>query len=67
MKTKEEILDQLYITSADLKILIPTMGIGRCIEEIKEMRKIMEEKGYYVPTSKPFLALTKIAKKRYGF
>ncbi len=66
MKTKEEILNQLYISSSDLKILIPTMGKNKCVEEIKLTRQEMEEKGLFVPPGKPFIALTKLIRKRYG-
>lgn len=66
MKTKEEILNQLYITPSDLKILIPTMGKNKCVEEIKQTRHEMEQKGLFVPPSKPYIALTKLIRKRYG-
>lgn len=66
VKTKEEILEQLYISPQDLKILIPTMGIGNCLNCIKEVRAIMKEKNYYVPQTKPMLALTKIVRKELG-
>lgn len=67
MKTQEEILNQLYISSQDLKILIPTMGEERCRTYIKEIRKEMEEKKLYVPQTQPLLALTKLVKKKFGF
>lgn len=67
MKTKEEILDQLYISPQDLKILIPSLGINKCTEYIKDVRVEMQDKGYFVPQSRPLLALTKIVKKRCGF
>lgn len=67
MKTKEEILDQLYISPQDLKMLIPKLGINKCTEYIKDVRLEMQDKGYFVPQSRPLLALTKIVKKRCGF
>ena len=66
MKTKQEILEQPYLTAKDLKILIPTMGINRCVECIKVAREEMKTKGYYVPQTKPFVALTKIIRKNFG-
>ena len=63
MKTKDEILNQPYLTARDLKQLIPTMGINKCIECIKVAREEMQSKGYYVPQTRPFVALTKIIKK----
>ncbi len=66
MKTKEEILNQLYISPQDLKILIPTLGKGYCIKVVKEIREEMEAKKIFVPQSKPLLAQTKLVKKRFG-
>lgn len=65
MKTKEEILNQIYITSNDLKLLVPTLGKGRCIEIVKELRNDMEKEGMYVPKSKPLLASVKVFKKKF--
>lgn len=65
-KTKEEILDQLYISPSDLKILIPEIGIDRCRKYIKEFRGEMEAKGLFVPQTKPRVALTKLVKEKLG-
>lgn len=66
MKKKEEILEQVYITASDLKQLIPTMGIENCRNTISEIQLEMEKKGFFVPKSKPKLALTKLVKKKFG-
>ena len=66
MKSKEEILNQSYITAQDLKILIPELGINRCIEYIKQIREEMEQKNYYTPKGRQLLALTKLVRKRFG-
>ena len=66
MKTKEEILEQLYISPQDLKILVPSLGIEACRRFIEEARKEMNDKNYFVPQTKPKLALTKIVKKMIG-
>ena len=66
MKTKEEILEQLYLSSQDLKKLVPSLGLELCRRIIEESRKEMEEKNYFVPMTKPKLALTKIVKKKLG-
>ena len=65
-KTKEEILDQLYISPSDLKILIPEIGIDRCRKYIKEFRDEMKAKGFFVPETKPRVALTKLVKEKLG-
>lgn len=66
MKTKEEILEQLYITPQDLKILIPELGINNCVKVIKQMREEMEKRKIFVPSSKPLLAQTKLVIKKLG-
>jgi len=66
MKTKDEILNQLYISAQDLKILIPTMGIQNCVNVIKEIREEMKIKKIFVPQSKPLLAQTKLVRKKFG-
>ena len=66
MKTKEEILEQLYISAEDLRILIP-IGKVKAIQAINEIREEMKEKGYYIPQTKIHLALTKLVRKKYGF
>ena len=66
MKTKEEILEQSYITAEDLKILIPNLGINKCVEYIKMIQEEMKEKNYFVPQTKQYLALTKLVRKKFG-
>ena len=67
MKSKEEILSQLYISAKDLKVLIPSMNIETCRDLINEIRAEMENKNLYVPPStKPKIALTKLVKERLG-
>lgn len=67
MKTKEQILDQMYMSAEDLKTLIPSMGIGNCTNVIKEIMQEMEEKKLFVPKTKKYLALTKMVRKKFGF
>lgn len=66
MKTKEEILNQIYISPQDIKMLVPSMGIDLCRKYIDLARAEMKEKNYFVPDSKPKLALTKVVKKIMG-
>ena len=65
-KTKDEVLNQIYLDAKDLKILIPGLGIQQCRNLIDEIRQEMAEKNLYVPPVKPRLALTKIIKKKFG-
>ncbi len=66
MKTKEEILNQLYVSPQDVKLLIPTLGMELCRQLVEETRNDMKEKNYFVPETKPKLALTKMLRKRIG-
>lgn len=66
MKTKENILDQLYISASDLQILIQPMGRTTAIKCIKEIQEEMKEKGLFIPNTKTKLALTKLVRKRFG-
>ena len=66
MKTKENILDQLYISASDLQILIQPMGRTTAIKYIKEIQDEMREKGLFIPNTKTKLALTKLVRKRFG-
>lgn len=67
MKTKDEILEQIYITAEDLMILIPSLKYQRALNYIKEVQEEMEQKKYFVPISKNKLALTKLVRKKFGF
>lgn len=66
MKSKEEILNQLYLTAEDLITLIPEMKRQRALDIINEVRKEMQEKKYFIPISRKHLALTKLVKKKLG-
>lgn len=66
MKSKEEILNQLYMTASDLQTLIPEMKYQRALDIINDIRKEMEEKNYFLPISQKKLALTKLVKKKLG-
>mgnify|MGYP001624599812 CR=1 FL=1 len=65
-KTKEEILNQPYMSPQDLRILMPTVGMNVCRDYINEVRYEMEQKGYYVPKTTPRIALTKLVRKKLG-
>ncbi len=66
MKTKEEILEQPYLSPSDLKALMPTVGLENCRGMINEIREEMKNKGLFVPQTTPKLALTKLVRKRFG-
>lgn len=65
MKTKEQILDQYYMSANDLKVIVPTMGINACREFIDLIRTEMKNK-YFVPSGRTKVALTELVKKKLG-
>ncbi len=66
IKTRDEVLKQDYMSPDDLKIIMPTVSIGVCRNQINEIRAEMEMKGLFVPQTKPKLALTSLVKKKCG-
>lgn len=66
MKTSQEILEQQYITAADMQQLIPNLSYPRALKYIEELRFEMKQKGYFVPEGRTKVALTKIFKKKFG-
>lgn len=64
MKTREEILKQDYMSCSDLKILVPDWGINSIHTFMNEMKKQMQDEGYYVIPSKKLLVATKLIRKR---
>ena len=66
-KTKEEILDQLYISAYDLQKLIPGITYANALAYIKSIQEEMEKKNLFVPSGQTKLALTRLIRKKFGF
>lgn len=64
MKTKQEILDQTYMTVKDLK-QITGLGLTRCQNIMSELREEAREQGYYIPVERTILVPTKVVKKKF--
>lgn len=64
--TANELLDQYYLSAKDLTVIIPNLKIEKARVYISEIRKEMEKKGFFVPKSRPYMALTKLVKKKFG-
>ena len=56
-----------YLTANDLMDIIPNLTYMNALKYINLARKKMEEKGFYVPTTKPKVALTSVVKSIFGF
>ena len=67
MKTKQEILDQTYLSAIDLKVIMPHIGLNKCRKYIEETIEEMKVKKLYVPEGKTKIALTKMLRKKFGF
>lgn len=65
-KNVKEILEQCYLTAEDLTIIMPELHINKARKYINDIRDEMEEKGFFVPKSRPYMALTKLVKKKFG-
>ena len=62
---KEELLNQLYLTSEDLTKILP-IGITRARQYVNEIQGEMKEKGYFIPEGRKKVALTKLVRKKFG-
>lgn len=65
-KTPEEIKKQDYINACELQKLIPGLGYDSSLTIIKDIRKEMKDKKLFVPKVRPYVALTKFVKKKFG-
>ncbi len=66
-KTKEQILEQLYLDAYDLQALIPKIPYATALKYIKEIRVEMQAKNIFLPEGRTNLALTKLVRKKFGF
>ena len=64
MKSKQDILEQTYMTVKDLK-LITGLGLARCQMIMRELRDEAKEQGYYIPVERTILVPTKVVKKKF--
>lgn len=65
-KDPSTVLNQYYLSAYDLTVIIPNLKIERARIYIQEAQKEMENKGIFIPQSRPKVALTKIIKKKFG-
>lgn len=57
---------QNYYTAKDLQNIVPNLTYDNAIKYINQARKIMEEKNYLIPTTRPKVALVKIVNEMLG-
>ena len=65
-KTPDELLKQYYLTAEELTIIIPHLKIEKARIYIREIREQMKQLNYFVPETRPYEALTKLIKKKFG-
>lgn len=63
----ETIKKQDYISADDLMKIIPNLTYLNALKYIKTAQEEMKKKNYYIPTTKPKVALTKIVRELFGF
>ncbi len=62
MKTKEEILNQIYVNTNDILQLLP-IGKTQALKVAKELRQKAIDQNYFIPMSKKILVPTKVLRK----
>jgi len=65
-KTPDELLKQYYLTAEELTVIIPHLKIEKARVYIKEIREQMKQENIFVPETRPYEALTKLIKKKFG-
>lgn len=55
-----------YITAFNLREIIPNLTYDNAIKIINQARKIMEERGYLIPITRPKVALATIVYEMLG-
>lgn len=55
-----------YITAEDLRCMIPGLTYNNAIKYINEARKIMKERNYLIPITRPKVALKSIVLEMFG-
>ena len=62
MKTKEEILNQIYVDTNDILQLLP-IGRNQALKVAKELQQKAKDQNYFIPLNKKILVPTKILRK----
>lgn len=60
-------LNEKYLTAKDLMNIIPNLTYMNALKYINLAREKMEKEGFYVPITKPKVALTSVIKSIFGF
>ena len=59
-------MNKIYYTAKDLQNIVPNLTYDNAIKYINQARKIMKEKNYLIPTTRPKVALVKIVNEMLG-
>lgn len=62
MKTKEEILNQIYVDTNDILQLLP-IGRNQALKVAKELQQKAKDQNYFIPLNKKILVPTKVLRK----
>lgn len=66
MKTKDEVLNQIYVNVDDLRILIPELNYYKALDIMNEIQDEMKEQNMFIPGTRKKLVSTKLLKKKLG-
>ena len=64
MKKNEEILNQAYMTTKELKQILG-FGLKRCQDLMVELQEEAIRQGYYIPEQRKMVVPTKLVKKKF--
>ena len=60
------ISEKIYLTAKDLMDIIPNLTYDNANKYINKARKIMKDRNYLIPITRPKVALTKIVLEMFG-
>lgn len=63
----EKLKKKDYLSATDLMEIIPNLTYLNALKYIKKAQEEMKNKNYYIPTTKPKVALTKVVRELFGF
>lgn len=64
---KDLLKNKEYLTANDLMNIIPNLTYMNALKYVNLAREKMEKEGFYVPITKPKVALTSVIKSMFGF
>ena len=64
--TREDILNQDYLSAKDIKKLVPEWGVNSIAKFVTQVQEDMKERKLFIPQSKSKLVLTRLVMQKLG-